>query len=172
VDTCFRMAMAGCGGVRVSEALAVFPFTVAPLMIVETAPLVLLYVPVADAVTSTLTVHVPPAAIVPPVKEMLVAPAVGANVGVPQPLVEAFGVLATTIPVGNVSAKATPLSALFWFGLVMTKVSVDGPGTRTGFGANCFVMLGGFNAVIEALPMPVAVLLAPDCVDDTALVTF
>lgn len=64
--------------------------------------------------TSTFTVHVPPPAIVPPVKEMEPAPALGVNV--PPQEVDPFGVAATTIfpgEVGNVSVKATPLKLLF-----------------------------------------------------------
>src|SRR5712691_5732113 len=103
--------MEGCGGLTASDAPAVFPLTVCALMTCETLPLVLLYVPVAGAVTSTETVHVPPAAIVPPEKAMEPAFATGENVGAPQPDVEAFGVPATFIrpgAVGRVSAKATP----------------------------------------------------------------
>src|SRR5688572_16543633 len=111
--------MAGFGGSTSSESLAVLPFTVCALITCETLPLVLLYVPTVGAVTSTVTVHVPPAAREPPEKEIEPEPAVGENVGEPQPLVEAFGGEATTIApgaTGNVSEKATEARASFWLG--------------------------------------------------------
>src|SRR5262249_103854 len=93
-----------------------------------TVPLVLLYVPAVGAVTSTLTVHVAPAAMGPPVKVRLAAPPAGANVAPPQLLVEAAGVAATTIAagdVGSVSLNATPVSdAVLPAGLVIENVSV------------------------------------------------
>ena len=58
---------------------------------------VLLNVPVVVVVTFTLMVQVPFAAIVPLENEIEVAPAVGAKVGIPQLVVVAPGVVATTI---------------------------------------------------------------------------
>src|SRR5262245_7091185 len=109
--------MAGFGGLTVSDALAVFPLTVCALMMCDTLPLVLLYMPAVGAVTLTLTVQVPPPAMAPPEKLMEPAPADGENVGEPQPFVVGFGDGATTIApgeVGKVSLKATPLSESFW----------------------------------------------------------
>ena len=54
---------------------------------------------------------------------------------------------ATTIKVGNVSEKATPLSESFWFGFVMVNVNVETPFARIGVGANCFAITGGRTAV-------------------------
>ena len=51
------------------------------------------------------------------------------------------------------SPKATPLMALFWFGLLMVNVSVDVPLGRIGLGANCLVIDGGRTAVSVALAM-------------------
>ena len=105
--------------------------------------------------TSIFTEHVPPPGIVPPEKETEPAPAKGEKVGVPQPVVEAFGGVATTmLPgfVGKVSLKATPDNGLFWLGLVIVKVRVEKPLARIGFGANNLAMLGGFTAVREAVP--------------------
>jgi hypothetical protein len=82
------------------------------------------------AVTLTVTVHVPPAAMAPPVKLMDVAAATGANVGVPHPDVVAPGAAATRIwpgDVGKTSENATPLMALPRFGLATVNVSVDTP---------------------------------------------
>ena len=160
VETWSRTPIAGRGEDTLSEADDVFPFTVWLLMVCDTLPLVLLYVPAVGAVTFTLTVHVPPAAIVPPEKEIEPAPAVGANVGVPQPLVEALGVLATAMApgeVGNVLLKATPLRASFSLGLVSRKVRVDVPPVKIELRLNCWEMLGGRTAVSDALPKPVEV---------------
>src|SRR5687768_16043718 len=94
--------------------------------------------------------HVPPAAIVPPVKLTDPAPATGAKVGAPQPETVAFGAGATCIApgaTGNVSENATPEIALAPFGFVIVNVSVVTPGARTGFGANSFAIAGGEIAV-------------------------
>lgn len=107
----------------------------------------------------TVTVQVPAAAIVPPEKETDDAAATGANVGVPQPLVAAVGTAATFIAageIGKVSVKATPLTALFWLGLVMLKVRVEVPPAKIGFGENSLLMRGGMTAVSEALAIPEA----------------
>ncbi len=84
---------------------------------------------------STLTVHVPPAAIVAALKETEPAAATGAHVGAPQPLVDALGVPATTIAAGatgKVSVKATPVSAVAAFGFTIVKVSVVTPPAPIG----------------------------------------
>src|SRR5688500_15561123 len=107
--TCLRSEIDGLGGSTSSVSEAVFPFTVCALMMCETLPLVLLYVPTTGAVTLTVTVHVPPPAMVPPVKVIDPAPATGENVGAPQPDVEALGGEATVIApgaIGKVSLKA------------------------------------------------------------------
>jgi hypothetical protein len=73
-------------------------------------------------------------------KEMDAAPATGVNVGVPQPVVEAFGVLATTMApgvVGKVSVKFNPLNEE-GVGLVMVNVSVDTPPAVVGSGLKFF----------------------------------
>ena len=114
-------------------------------------------------------VHVPPAAIVPFVKEIEVAPAVGANVGEPHPLVAAAGVEATCIcagEVGKVSENWTLERALFRFGFVIVKVSVEVPPARMGFGENNFEMLGGFKTVRDALATPVDPVFVPPSVDE------
>ena len=123
-------------------------------MIVDTGPLVLLYVPAFGAVTLTVTVQIAPAAIVPPENEIDPAPATGANVGAPHPLVVAFGVAATTIApgaTGNVSLKAMPPRELFWFGLVIVNVSVETPFGMIGDGENTFAIDGGMSAVNVAV---------------------
>lgn len=111
------------------------------------------------AVIFTESAQLPPAVIVPFVRSILVAPAVGAKVP-PQVLV-LLGAGATTIApgvVGNVSLKATPLIALFWFGLVMVNVSVDVPPVRIGLGEKSLLICGGDSTVKVAEAEPVALL--------------
>lgn len=94
VETCFNKLMAGLGGLTVIVSEAELPV---PPLVDETVLLVFEYEPAVGAVMSTLTVHVPPAATVPAENVIEVAFATGAKVGVPQLVVEAFGVAATRI---------------------------------------------------------------------------
>ena len=108
-------------------------------------------------------------------KEIEAAPAAGAKVGVPHPLVVSAGVAATTMApgaTGKVSENATPLKALFWFGFVIAKVSVETPPARIGFGANCFDMTGGRTAVSDAVAIPVGPVFVPLSVAETKALTF
>ena len=122
------------------------------------------------AVTFTDTVQVPPAAMVPFVKEMDVALAAGVKVGEPHPLVVALGVAATIIcagEAGRVSVNWTLERELFRFGLVIVKVSVEVPPARIGLGANNLEIVGGFKTVSEAVAIPVVPLFVPPCVEET-----
>jgi len=95
---------------------------------------------------------------------MEAAPAAGAKVGVPQPLVVAFGEVATTMfpgVVGNVSVKATFGNASLGLGLVIVKVNVLVLPGITGLGLNTFSIEGGRTATRLALAEPVAVELVP-----------
>src|SRR5258708_7290347 len=99
---------------------------------------------------SRATVHVPPAEIVPPENEIEPALAAGEKAGAPQPVVRGLGAGATFMApgaMGKVSAKATPLMASFWLGLVMVKVNLDVPPARMGVGWNSLAMAGGKSAV-------------------------
>ena len=137
-----------------------------------TAPLTLVYAPTALTVMLTFTVQVPPAAMVAPENATDAAFAVGAKVGAPQPVVLAAGVAATVIApglVGKVSPKATPVSAVVGFGLVIVKVSVEVAPTAIGAGDKSFAMLGATTLLTTRL----AVLLttpAPALALSTALV--
>ena len=136
---------AGPGGVlfTVSASLALFP--VSKLLMNKWLE-VLLYVPVTGTVTLTLIVHVPFAAIVPLEKEIDAAPAVGAKVGDPQPVVDAFVGFATTIApgdtggVGSVSVKFNPLTDT-GVGFVSVNVSVEIPLTVVGSGLKFFAIV-------------------------------
>ncbi len=128
-----------------------------PPLVEVTLPVVLTLVPPVVAVTSTVTVHVPPVEIVPPLKVRLVLPAAGANVGVPQPFVVAFGVAATCIPAGKASVKATPVRAVPEFGFVTVRVNVLTPPTVIGLGENALAIEGGASTVnvsVPVLPVP------------------
>jgi hypothetical protein len=119
-------------------------------------------------VTLTLTVQVPPAAIVAPLRLIDPLPATGLKVGVPQPEVVAPGVAATFIAegeVGNVSEKATPDSAVLLFGFSSVKVSAVVPPCEIGLVANLLVINGGAIPVIVAVPKPVAPEFVPPSVD-------
>jgi len=78
-----------------STANVSVPVLPVPPFVEVTLPVVFTLAPLVVAVTSTVTVHVPLAAIVPPEKVKEVLPAAGENAGEPQPDVEAFGVAAT-----------------------------------------------------------------------------
>ena len=115
---------------------------------------VLLNVPVVVVVTLTLMVHVPFAAIVPLEKEMEVAPAVGAKVGVPQLVVVAPGVVATFMLAGSGSVKLYPLITP-GFGFVNVMVSDETPLTLPGFGLKLFAMVTLVGSTIFAKRAPV-----------------
>src|SRR5688500_17650054 len=92
------------------------------------------------------------AAILPFEKAMKAADAAGANVGEPQPVVEVFGVVATTIApgvVGNVSVKFSPLNE-DGVGLVIVNVSVDTPPAVVGSGLKFFEIVTAEGSRIYA----------------------
>jgi hypothetical protein len=123
------------------------PVLPVPPFVELTLPVVFTFEPLLVAVTSTVTVHVPLAAIVPPVKLTEVFPAAGAKVGEPHPVDVMFGVVATCKPAGKLSVKATPVKAVPVFEFVIVKVRVLTPPTLIGFGENTFEMLGGDRGV-------------------------
>ena len=95
----------------------------------------------------TLTVHEPLAGIVPPVGDpnvRAVAPAAGAQVGVPPQVVEAEGVVATCSPVGSESVNVTPVNGIE-FEFARVKVRVEVPLTAIGFAVNALVIVGGLG---------------------------
>jgi hypothetical protein len=115
-------------------------------------------------------VQVPPAAMVPFVKEIEVALAAGAKVGEPHPLVVAPGVAATLIcagETGRVSENWTLEMALFKFELVMVNVNVEMPPAKMGLGANNFEIAGGFKTVRDAVAIPVVPVFVPPSVENT-----
>ena len=78
-------------------------------------------------------------------------PATGAYVGIPQPLVAAFGGVATTILVGRVSEKFTPV-IVTELGLVMVNTSGVTPPSGMGLVEKVLSMRGDARAVRVAEP--------------------
>jgi hypothetical protein len=121
-------------------------------------------------VTLIVTVHELPAAIEPPLR--LTLPPFAAVVSVPPHVFDVVSVPVFVTPDGYVSENATPVNALFKFGLVMVKVSVDVPPVRIGFGENNFVMLGALNTVSDAVALPVDPEFVPPFVEEMNPLTF
>ena len=136
----------GPGGavLTVSISLALFPVSRVPIKrFVE----VLVYVPTTGTVTLTETVHVPAAAIEPPVRRMPGSPAASAppplSFSVPPHVFVVVRGEATTIApgvVGSVSIKLRPLRVTD-VGLVMVNVSVEIPFTVVGSGLKFLAMV-------------------------------
>jgi hypothetical protein len=115
-------------------------------MLVLLPPMVLLTV-----VTSTLTVQtlfgdVEVPVIVPPLKLKVVVLAAGDHVGVPQLVVDAFGVAATFRFEGSVSLKLTAVSVVEAFVLVIVNVTVAVEPAGMVAGENDFVNVGAFGS--------------------------
>src|SRR5215510_7398353 len=148
------------GATTVSVSLAVFPV---PPLVEDTAPDVFVNAPAAVPVTFATTVQELFTAMLPPVRLMLVPPAV-ADAAPPQLFVKPFGV-ATTNPVGSVSLNATPLSATVLIaGFVIVKVSVLVPFNGIELGLKALAIDGGATTVSVSL----AVFPVPPLVEDTA----
>ena len=125
------------GTTTVIEALAVFPV---PPFVDVTFPVMLFCTPAVEPVTVTFNVHVPLAAIVAPLNEMIPVPAVVVNVP-PHCAVEE---VATVRPAGNVSVNATSVNAtVFATGFVTVKVKVVVPFKATVAAPKDFDIEGG-----------------------------
>src|SRR5689334_3505361 len=127
-----------------------------PPSVEVTAPVVLLCDPAATPVTFTEKVQLPAAAIVPPLRLIVLEPAVAVIVPAPHVPVSPFGV-ETTRPAGSVSLKATPVSATVAFGLLMVKLRLVEPFSGMLAAPNAFEIVGGATTVIDALavlPVP------------------
>ena len=137
------------------EAEAVPPV---PPSVEDTFPVVLFCVPAAMPVTLTENVQELLAAMVPPLRLITLVPAVAVIVPAPQVPVRPFGV-ETTRPAGNVSLKATPVTAvvlLFW----MVKLSEVEPFSGMLAAPKALMITGGPTTVMEAfdvLPVPPSV---------------
>jgi hypothetical protein len=116
-----------------------------------TTDVVFVTVPAVELVTSTSTVHVPEAAILPPLKLKLVSVATGANVGVPHPVVVVPGGLDTSTPAGNASVNPTPVSPVPAFGFTISIVNVLVPPAAIVSATNVFVTVGATTAITVSL---------------------
>src|ERR1051326_1862297 len=148
-------ALAMLGG-PITVMLAVLLVAPAPLSFDEIGPVVLFWTPTCTPVTFNVIEHDPFAARPPPERLMEPEPAAAVTVP-PQPLfVNPFGV-ATTRPAGSVSLKATPVSAIDVFGLLMLNVSDVLAFSRMLAAPNALVIVGGLATVRLAeavLPVP------------------
>lgn len=152
------------GGAR-TIIVAVLLANPVPPLDEDRALVMLLFTPAATPVTSTVTVQVPDAATVPPLKVIELLPAVA--VTIPPQLVLVFGLLATLRPAGRESVNPTPIKATVEFGLVIVKVTVAVPPNGTVGALNALLMLPGATTVTVAVllvdPVPVSFeVIAPD----------
>jgi hypothetical protein len=147
--------------VRFADAILPLP----PLVEV-TVPVIFVYIPDATPTTLTDTVQLLPAAILPPLKDTLLLPAIAVTVP-PQFPVRPLGV-ATTMPAGIGSLNATPLrAAVFPAGFVIMNVSEVVPFSAMFPVPNPLAIDGGpTTAVLADAVVPV-----PPSVEVTALVT-
>jgi hypothetical protein len=159
IDGLNVFAIAG-GATTVSVSVAVLPV---PPLVEDTAAEVLVKLPAVPPVTFTTTVQELFVAMLPPVRLMLVPPAVAEAVPL-QLFTRPFGV-AITNPVGSVSLKATSASAtVFAAGLVRVKVSALVPFSGIELGLNALAIDGGATTVNDAFDVfPVAPLVELTC---------
>src|SRR5579863_5879202 len=133
-------------------AVAVLPV---PPLVEVTFPVVLVYWPETLPATFTTIVQLAFVAMLPPVRLMVVLPAVA--VAVPPQVLESPCGVATTSPVGSVSVKATPVSAtVLAAGLVRVKVNVVVPLSATLAAPKALAMEGGATTVTLADAVPPA----------------
>ena len=113
------------------------------------AVVVLFFTPAVVPVTFTEMAHEPPAAIVPPVRLMVLEFAVAERV--PLQVLLALGVLATVKPVGILSVNATPLKLCVVFGLVIVNVRLVLPFSGIVEAPNDLLIVGGATTVTLSL---------------------
>jgi hypothetical protein len=144
-------ALVIAGGLAtVRFAVAEFPV---PPFVEVTLPVVFVKFPDAVPVTLTWTVQVLLVAMVPPVRVMVPEPATAVVVP-PHVFVAPLGV-ATTIPTGNVSVKATPVSATALApGFVIVKVREVVPFKGIAAAPNALAIEGGATTLIDADAVP------------------
>jgi len=153
-------------GARVTPTVAVAVSPVPPLVEV-TAEVVLTFEPTEVAVTVTLKVHEPEAAIEAPARLTVLEPAVAVIVPPPQLPDRPLGV-ETTKPEGSVSVKPTPDSPTVAFGFETVKVRLVEPPKGIDETPNALASVGGATTVTDA----VAVLPEPALVEVTVTELF
>ena len=134
------------GAITVVEALAVFPV---PPFVEVTEPVILFFVPPLEPVTVTLKLHVPPPAMVAPLKEITPVAAVVVNVPPHCAMEESV----TVKPAGRVSEKATPASAIDALGFVMVKLKVVALPKRILAAPNDLLIVGDATTVTVSKPV-------------------
>src|SRR5260221_4089095 len=162
------MLIAGAGSFTNTDAvdvLAVPPF-------VELTVTELALSPVVVPVTVTLKEQVPLAASEPPLSEMVssVGETLLVTVNVP-PHCELEDVT-TSKPVGKVSVKLTPVSAVAVLGFVIVNDRLVVFPVKIGFAVKDLAITGGSITVSDEVPMPPEVVLGPVSVEETLLLTF
>ena len=167
----FSAIVEGLNTLAIEGGASTFTLAVAvppvPPSVEVTLPVVLVCKPAAMPVTFTEKVQEALAAMVPPDKLMTPVPAVAVMVPAPQEPVRPLGVEITR-PAGNVSLKATPVSATVALGFVMVKLSEVEPFSGMLAAPNALAMVGGATTVIDALEVfPV-----PATVSDTVTLLF
>lgn len=142
-----------------------------PASMEETPPLVFVYDPSLADVTLTVTVQLPSAGMVPPLKLRLF-PLAGAVTVPPVQVVPASGTAVFCKPSGYESEKARPLRASVGLGFVILNVSVDIVSSRIESGEKASVMRGGFKlgagiAITDAVALPVEEVFMPPLAEET-----
>jgi len=149
------LAMEG-GASTLIEAEAVPPV---PPSVEVTLPVVLFCKPAAIPVTFTENVQELFAAMVPPVRLIVLVPAVAVIVPLPQDPVKPLGVEITK-PAGRVSVNATPVIPMVVLPFWMVKVRLVEPFSGMLAAPNALVITAGPVTVMEALevlPVPASV---------------
>jgi len=144
-------------GGATTVTLAVLLLAPVPPSVELTAPVVLVFNPALVPVTLTITLQELLAASLPPLRLMLVLPAV-APIKVPPQVLETDE--ATASPDGRLSPNARPDNPTVGFGLLMLTVSVVEPFSGMLEAPNAFEIVGGATTVmlaVPALPGPVSV---------------
>jgi hypothetical protein len=139
-------------GAAATAIIAVATLPVPPLAEV-TAPVVLVFTPGVVPVTVTLNTHEPLAAIVAPLRVIVLGLVV---VSVP-PQIGVGPEVTTSSPAGRISVTATPVSATVELGLSIVNVRVEVPPSGMLVGLNALLITGGATTVmlaIAVLPVP------------------
>ena len=139
---------------------------VAPCALVTAfAGIVLTWLPDATPLTVTLTVQVAPAATAPPVSATLVAPEAAVTEPLPH-VVEAFGVAATSTPLGNASVTARLVSAaapVAVLAIVICRTEV--PSSEIAAGVKALVSVTGGASCTTSVAVAGAAFVAPSVLE-------
>lgn len=153
IDVGEKALLIATGGATSRSAVAGAVLDAPCVDVTAFAGIVFVYVPGVEAVTDTVMVQFKPAARPPPVSATLDPPLVAVAVPEPQ-VVAAFGVAATTTPVGNVSVNARPESAVAPVAVFLTvTVKVEVPFGAMLVGEKALVTVTAGAAVKVTVPL-------------------